>query len=223
MAKNNSVLIDSIVNRADEFYTTYEYVDAEVKYYKAAFENKVVYCPCDDCNWSNFVKYFKDNFTNFKLKKLIATCYNPNGHGTLYIYNGKDEIVKQMFSNGDFRHEEVRTIMKHSDIVVTNPPFNLIRHFIKELEDCNLKYLFVCTMLFFTNPFVFDLFKNGKATFGVQGDHGHFITNTKDFDYQISVTKKGLLRLKDSRWITNIFIKENDPAEKPFSTIDKRI
>lgn len=31
--------------------------------------------PCDDPEWSNFTKFFAQNFQNFGLKKLISTSY----------------------------------------------------------------------------------------------------------------------------------------------------
>jgi len=31
--------------------------------------------PCDDPEWSNFTKFFAQNFENFGLKKLISTSF----------------------------------------------------------------------------------------------------------------------------------------------------
>lgn len=39
------------------------------------FRNKTVLLPCDDPEWSNFTKFFAQNFENFGLKKLISTSY----------------------------------------------------------------------------------------------------------------------------------------------------
>ena len=60
----------------DEYYTYIGDIENELKYYKKQFENKVILCNCDDPYESNFFKYFVLNFKQFKLKKLIATCYN---------------------------------------------------------------------------------------------------------------------------------------------------
>lgn len=69
----------------DEFYTQYKDIEKEVseyvKYNPDVFRNKVVLLPCDDYEWSNFVKYFKNNFVRLGLKKLVATCYVPGGRG----------------------------------------------------------------------------------------------------------------------------------------------
>ena len=46
----------------DEFYTQYADIENEIKHYIKHFENKIVYCNCDDYRWPNFFKYFADNF-----------------------------------------------------------------------------------------------------------------------------------------------------------------
>ena len=66
-------------NKNDEFYTQYEDIEKElnkyIDYNPDVFRGKVVLCPCDDPEWSNFTKYFALNFTKLGLKKLICTSY----------------------------------------------------------------------------------------------------------------------------------------------------
>ncbi len=63
----------------DEFYTQYVDIEAEMNAYLAfnadVFRGKTVLLPCDDPEWSNFTKYFAQNFERFGLKKLISTSY----------------------------------------------------------------------------------------------------------------------------------------------------
>ena len=63
----------------DEFYTRYEDIEAEmnayIEYDKDVFRDKVILCPCDDPEWSNFTKYFSNRFEVLGLKKLICTSY----------------------------------------------------------------------------------------------------------------------------------------------------
>lgn len=69
MAKNaNLRKADKVEN--DEFYTILDDIAAEVCNYKKHFKDKVVFCNCDDPEWSNFWQYFHMNFTEFGLKKL---------------------------------------------------------------------------------------------------------------------------------------------------------
>jgi len=66
----------------DEFYTQYADIEKEMNAYleydPKVFENKTILLPCDDPEWSNFTKYFAQNFQHFGLKKLISTSYAPN-------------------------------------------------------------------------------------------------------------------------------------------------
>lgn len=63
----------------DEFYTLYDAIEKEVsaylEYNPDVFRNKTILLPCDDPEWSNFTKYFAQNFGTLGLKKLISTSY----------------------------------------------------------------------------------------------------------------------------------------------------
>ena len=73
----------------DEFYTQYVDIEKEMNAYLEydadVFRDKTILLPCDDPEWSNFTKYFAQNFERFGLKKLISTSYaleskNYNAH-----------------------------------------------------------------------------------------------------------------------------------------------
>ena len=63
----------------DEFYTQLNDIQAEVNAYidydPDVFRGKTVLLPCDDPEWSNFTRFFAQNFERFGLKKLISTSY----------------------------------------------------------------------------------------------------------------------------------------------------
>ncbi|MBR1799327.1 MAG: adenine-specific methyltransferase EcoRI family protein [Bacteroidales bacterium] len=63
----------------DEFYTQYYDIEREVEAYldynPDVFRGKTVLLPCDDPEWSNFTKYFAQNFERLGLRKLISTSY----------------------------------------------------------------------------------------------------------------------------------------------------
>jgi hypothetical protein len=62
----------------DEFYTQLADIEKELRRYADQLRGKVIFCNCDDPFESNFFKYFAMNFNQLRLKKLIATCYNPS-------------------------------------------------------------------------------------------------------------------------------------------------
>ena len=77
MANDNLFKAKSAKN--DEFYTQYEDIQREInaylEYNPDVFKGKTVLLPCDDPEWSNFTKFFAQNFEMLGLKKLISTSY----------------------------------------------------------------------------------------------------------------------------------------------------
>ena len=77
MANKNLSAAKSAKN--DEFYTQYsdiqKEVNAYIEYNPDVFRGKTVLCPCDDPEWSNFTKFFAQNFDRFGMRKLISTSY----------------------------------------------------------------------------------------------------------------------------------------------------
>ena len=66
----------------DEFYTQYGDIEKEMNAYLEfdpdVFRDKVVLLPCDDPEWSNFTKYFAQNFEKLGLRKLTSTSFAPD-------------------------------------------------------------------------------------------------------------------------------------------------
>lgn len=127
---SNGNLHKAKVNKNDEFYTQLTDIEKELMHYKEHFKDKIVYCNCDDPEWSNFWKYFHLNFAHLGLKKLIATFYHIGTSVYKMEYTGGDDnnisagVKIPLTGNGDFRSDECVETLKESDIVVTNPPFS---------------------------------------------------------------------------------------------------
>ncbi|MCE9645021.1 MAG: adenine-specific methyltransferase EcoRI family protein [Chloroflexi bacterium] len=75
----NSNLTKAKRAKNDEFYTQYADIEKEItaylEYNPDVFRGKTLLLPCDDPEWSNFTKYFAQNFERLRLKKLISTSY----------------------------------------------------------------------------------------------------------------------------------------------------
>ena len=89
----NSTLTNAKAAKMDEFYTQFHDIEIEMEAYldysPDVFRGKTILLPCDDPEWSNFTRYFAQNFTALGLKKLISTSYAPEskackGGGTTY-------------------------------------------------------------------------------------------------------------------------------------------
>ena len=76
---SNEKLRSADRNKNDEFFTLYEDIQREVnayiEYNPNVFKDKTVLLPCDDPEWSNFTRFFAQNFENLGLKKLISTSF----------------------------------------------------------------------------------------------------------------------------------------------------
>ena len=74
----------------DEFYTQYADIQAEVNAYldynPDTFRDKTVLLPCDDPEWSNFTRFFAQNFQRFGLKKLISTSFAAESKNFKTVY-----------------------------------------------------------------------------------------------------------------------------------------
>ena len=98
----------------DEFYTQYADIQKEVnaylEYNSDVFKDKTVLLPCDDPEWSNFTKFFAQNFENFGLKKLISTSYAINSkikqYGQLDLPDNAENIKHALNFNATIDHQK---------------------------------------------------------------------------------------------------------------------
>ena len=133
---NNKALNNASKAKKDEFYTQITDIEKEMRYYREHFKDKVIFCNCDDPEYSNFWRYFQLNFYELGLKKLISTHYEDSKPSYRMDIVSTDQdtqcgipdyVKTPLKQNGDFRSPECIEILKEADIVITNPPFSLFR------------------------------------------------------------------------------------------------
>lgn len=201
MKLNNNLKVAK-KKKDDEFYTKLSDIENEVKYYKKHFIDKVVYCNCDDPEWSNFFIYFKDNFHHLQLKKLISTHYTKDimsdkGYKLecVEIINSGGELQQTktfLTGDGDFRSDECIELLKESDIVCTNPPFSLFREYVAQLMEYKKDFLIIGSENSATYKDVFQYFKNDEVWFG--------FNHVKEF----TTPKKEIKKFGNICWYTNL-------------------
>lgn len=207
--KKNTKLLKAKANKNDEFYTLLEDIEKELKNYTEFFENKIIYCNCDNPKFSNFWKYFNDNFTKFKLKKLYTT-YLDNEESFLYEKTTEGIKKTKLKGNGDFRNFECIEILKKSDIVITNPPFSLLIPFFRLLIESNKQFIFISSITILENKYFFNEFKNNRL-FGGFNRVNNFIAISKK-EIQAAAT-----------WLTNFKInRQLIELTKSFSEITNK-
>lgn len=234
MSSKNINLNKAAKAKKDEFYTQLSDIEKELKYYKYHFEDKVVYCNCDDPRISNFFHYFSYNFEKMGLKKLVTTCYkNQNidlfsqniAEQAIYLeYNGDknenrvpdvEEIgIKYLEDDGDFRSKECIELLEQSDIVVTNPPFSLFREYVAQLIDFEKKFLIIGSVNAISYKEIFKLIREDRLWLGHSIRSGDREFGVPD-DYPLTAAGfridnqgKKYIRVKGVRWFTNLDFKE---------------
>lgn len=176
MGENNK-LHNAKKSKDDEYYTKLSDIEKELKNYKHHFKNKVVFCNCDDPEWSNFYIFFKAKLNEYKIKKLITTHYTENNlYDKAYklecviLENCNGEIKESktiLNANGDFRSLECIELLRQSDIVCTNPPFSLFRDYVAQLIEHGKKFLIIGNNTSVGYKEIFKLIKDNKLWLGI--------------------------------------------------------
>lgn len=228
--------------KKDEFYTSLTDIEKEMKNYTAQFKDKIVFCNCDDPEYSMFWKYFQLNFKFLGLKKLISTHYEDskpsyklelvsdiNSDGKI---DSEDIIKTPLTQNGDFRSPECIEILKEADIICTNPPFSLFREYMAQLMEYNKHFIIIGNVNAITYKEIFPLIETGKTWLGQSIHSGDREFRVPD-DYPLKaascrIDENGtkFIRVKGVRWFTNldynerhedlILYKKYSEAEYPF-------
>jgi len=101
----------------DEFYTQYSDIEKEMsaylEYNPDVFRGKTILLPCDDPEWSNFTKYFAQNFDRFGLKKLISTSYAVESK------TYKNNYQPTLFEKNDPQFDEIKTSVNGKNFSLT--------------------------------------------------------------------------------------------------------
>lgn len=205
----------------DEFYTRLTDVANELCNYKAHFANKVVFCNCDDPDYSAFWKYFHLNFAELGLKRLVSTHYDRNNSTYKMEYTGGNDndvtvgTKVPLEGNGDFRNQECIDILDGCDVVVTNPPFSLFREYIAQLVEHDKKFLVIGSKNAITYKEIFPLIKDNKLWLGYTSPN-EFIIPGGEITKQVNGLCRWFTNLEHSKRNEKLILwKRYTPAEYP--------
>ena len=120
----NTNLANAKTAKNDEFYTQYADIQKEINAYldynPDVFRDKTVLLPCDDPEWSNFTKFFAQNFQLFGLKKLISTSYAPESKKYKMPYQPTLFETSQPHFNADKTKTNGKIFVLEQDITGDN-------------------------------------------------------------------------------------------------------
>lgn len=248
----NSNLQMSRAGKTDEFYTQLSTIEDELWHYRKYFEGKTVFCNADDPAigedgldrlgddlggyTSNFFRYFQLNFNRLGLKRLITTHYVSEGQSYKFEIVSQDSGVQIAFpeyvktplkGNGDFRSEECVALLNECDIVVTNPPFSLMKQYLPLVLDSGKKFIVLGNINHVTFKEIFHFFKDNLFWLGYNS--GHFWFKVPDYyeekgtDYKQDENGQKWRRMGNICWFTNIDIdKRHQPLDlyKHYNPVD---
>ena len=200
------------------------------KYFALCFNQlglKKLICTCYDGSpvaGTQLSLFSLDNGGNEKktaYKVEITEGPDVNGDGAidltdveLLIKDGKN-VLSSLHGNGDFRSQECIELLKEADIVVTNPPFSLLREYIGQLMDYGKKFVIVGHQNAITYKEVFPLIKENRVWlgYGFKGGAAHFFSPYED-KATAGDHKKDMIRVSGVNWFTNLEIpKRNEEMD----------
>ena len=221
----NSQMHKAKGDKNDEFYTRLRTVEDELWHYREHFVGKTIYCNCDDPKVSAFWEYFHAKFSEWGLKRLIATGYksstpllpSDNQADTSWCkeWDGVKETTRPLRSDGDFRKPECVEILRRADIVCTNPPFSLFREYIAQLVAEKKKFLVIGNYGSVTYKEVFPLIManklwlgnkklSGGILFNVPQSHADFLVANKKEGGAYKTVDGKVLAISSAVWFTNL-------------------
>lgn len=131
----NTGLVQAKTAKKDEFYTQYADIQLEINAYidynPDVFRGKTILLPCDDPEWSNFTRFFAENFELFGLKKLISTSFAVESKNSKWY-------EPTLFETGAPNFDEAKT-RTHGKIFVLDHDANNSGRI--DLDDLQWEYL----------------------------------------------------------------------------------
>ena len=146
----------------------------------------------------------------------ISEVKDENGDSTVdlsdveYLLKNKNNALTLLNGDGDFRSDECIALLKESDIVVTNPPFSLMKEYLPLLAESGKQFLVLGNMNHITFKEIFHYFRENKMWLGYNA--GHFWFKVPDYyeekntDYKQDEKGQKWRRLGNICWFTNMDI-----------------
>lgn len=112
----------------------------------------------------------KDTKHAYKIE--ITQVYDADGDGSIdlsdveYLLKHDGNSLKLLKGNGDFRSKECVELLQQSDIVITNPPFSMLREYIAQLIEHKKHFIIIGSIHSLHYKEIFDLIKSNKLWLG---------------------------------------------------------
>lgn len=127
-----------------------------------------------------------------------------------YLLRNNKNALTLLNEDGDFRSRECIALLNECDIVVTNPPFSLMKEYIPLLAESGKQFLVLGNMNHITFKEIFHYFRENKMWLGYNAGHFWFKVpdyyEAKNTDYKQDEDGQKWRRLGNICWFTNMDI-----------------
>lgn len=147
---------------------------------------------------------------------VVTKVYDTTGDGGVdmvdvaALFRSRENTLKRLKGDGDFRSPECVELLDEADIVVTNPPFSLFREYVAMLMEHDKKFVIIGSLNAITYKEVFPLLRDNKIWLGVTSGQREYEVPTL-----LSVVKniferdgKFFAKMGNTCWYTNLDIKK---------------
>ena len=151
----NSSLLAAQANADDEFYTPLFEIEHGLAPYLARLRGVRILLNTNDGQWSMFWQYLTGRFHELGLREVVSMEYNPD-HGTLFAqpgdtgrvhhYDGQRMWVEDTHDNGGFDAPSGLDALRHTDVVLGNPPFTRLHDYVPLLLAAPVDWLIVANI-----------------------------------------------------------------------------
>ncbi len=157
-------------------------------------------------------------------KIVITEVTDENGDGAFdltdieHLLKNKKNILTLLESDGDFRSPECLEFLQECDIVVTNPPFSLMKEYLPLIVNSGKQFLILGNMNHAILREIFAYFKDNQVWLGYNSGHFWFMVpdyyEAKATDFKIDETGQKWRRMGNICWFTNMDIdKRHQPLD----------
>ena len=144
----------------------------------------------------------------------ITEVKNINGDTTVdmsdveYLLKNRRNVLTLLKGDGDFRSEECLELLNECDIVVTNPPFSLMKEYIPLLVKKKKEFIILGNVNHITFAEVKPFILSNTLWLGYNSGHFWFRVpayyEAKGTDYKVDETGQKWRRMGNSCWFTNL-------------------
>ena len=157
---------------------------------------------------------YKDKEGKKPYKIEITEVKDEDGNNTVdlsdveYLLKNKKNVLTLLEGDGDFRSPECMKLLNEADIVVTNPPFSLMKEYIPLMINKKKSFIILGNVNHITFSEVKPFILKEKMWLGYNS--GHFWFRVPDYyeakgtDYKKDEKGKKWRRMGNSCWFTNL-------------------